>query len=289
MSKISARDRRLIRFLARDGRTYFGDAILPQGTTDVAKAQRARVIEGNIFGAYQVTNQEREIRRLLCPLEINQVGTVRCLGLNYAKHARESDQPEPTYPVLFYKPVTALNGPADSIPVPTMAQEATGLDYECELVIVIGKRCYEVPEAEALDYVLGYSVGNDVSHRDWQIRRGGTQWSHGKSFDGWAPFGPAIVTPDVVENPQGLKLWTKVNGLTVQNGNTSDMIFDVKKIISLLSRGVTLLPGDVIFTGTPHGVAMGRKPSVWLRHGDIIEVGLENVGTCTNYTEFASS
>ncbi|EGR47648.1 uncharacterized protein TRIREDRAFT_108482 [Trichoderma reesei QM6a] len=293
---MSGRFTRLIRFLAKDGRTYYGDAILPQGVTDVAKVQRARIIEGDIFGRYHVTDQEVGVRLLLSPLSQSQVKTVRCLGLNYAKHAKESNLPEPKYPVLFYKPVTALSGPLDPIPVPLMAQEDTGLDYECELVIVIGKRCSDVTEAEALDYVLGYSVGNDVSHRDWQIKNGGGQWSHGKGFDGWAPFGPAIVTGEVVRDPQNLRIWTKLNGQTVQciikltretkNGTTADQIFGVRKTISLLSRGVTLMPGDVIFTGTPEGVGMGRKPQVWLKDGDVVEVGLENVGTCTNKVEF---
>ncbi|KAH6604686.1 hypothetical protein Trco_006393 [Trichoderma cornu-damae] len=286
---MSGRFTRLIRFLAKDGRTYYGDAILPQGVSDVAKAQRARIVEGDIFGKYNVTDQEVGVRLLLSPLAQSHVRTVRCLGLNYSRHAKESNMPEPKYPVLFYKPTTALSGPVDPIPVHPMAQEGTGLDYECELVVVMGKRCSDVSEAEALDYVLGYSVGNDVSHRDWQLKHGGSQWSLGKAFDGWAPFGPAIVTGDLIKDPQNLKLWTKVNGQTVQgrqNGNTADMIFGVRQMISFLSRGVTLMPGDVIFTGTPEGVGMGRKPQLWLKDGDVVEVGLENVGTCTNKVEF---
>jgi 2-keto-4-pentenoate hydratase/2-oxohepta-3-ene-1,7-dioic acid hydratase in catechol pathway len=184
--------------------------------SDIAKAQRARIIEGDIFGKYHVTDEEVGVRLLLSPLAQSQVKTVRCLGLNYAKHAKESNMPEPRYPVLFYKPTTSLSGPIDPIPVHPMAQEGTGLDYECELVVVIGKRCSDVSEADALNYVLGYSVGNDVSHRDWQIKHGGSQWSLGKAFDGWAPFGPAIVTGDVIKDPQALKIWTKLNGKTVQ-------------------------------------------------------------------------
>lgn len=254
--------------------------------SDIAKAQRARIIEGDIFGKYHVTDEEVGVRLLLSPLAQSQVKTVRCLGLNYAKHAKESNMPEPKYPVLFYKPITSLSGPVDPIPVHAMAQEGTGLDYECELVVVIGKRCSDVSEADALNYVLGYSVGNDVSHRDWQIKHGGSQWSLGKAFDGWAPFGPAIVTGDAIKDPQALNIWTKLNGQTVQNGNTSDMIFGVRQMISFLSRGVTLMPGDVIFTGTPEGVGMGRKPQLWLKDGDVVEVGLEGVGTCTNKVEF---
>lgn len=156
------------------------------------------------------------MRRLLSPLEPSQVGTVRCLGLNYALHAKETNNPEPKYPVLFFKPATALSGPVDPIPVPAMAQEADGLDYECELVIVIGKRCSNVSESEALSSVLGYAVGNDVSHREWQIKRGGGQWSLGKGFDGWAPYGPGIVSSSLIKDPQALTIWTRVNGEVVQ-------------------------------------------------------------------------
>ncbi|KJZ76579.1 hypothetical protein HIM_03915 [Hirsutella minnesotensis 3608] len=278
---------RLVRFLARDGRIYYGDAILPGGTSDIARSARARIINGDVFGKHHVTDQVVDIRMLLSPLAPSHVGTVRCLGLNYADHAKETNMPEPKFPILFYKPRTSVSGPTDSIPVHAMAQEGAGLDYEAELVVVMGKRCTDVPESEALNYVLGYAVGNDVSHRDWQIKHGGSQWSLGKSFDGWAPFGPGIVSGEVIKDPQQLKIWTKVNGETMQNGTTADMIFGVKKTISFLSRGVTLMPGDLIFTGTPAGVALGRKQPIWLKDGDVVEVGLEQIGTCTNKIDFA--
>lgn len=131
-----------------------------------------------------------------------------------------------------------------------IAQQGTGLDYECELVVVIGRACADVPEERALDYVLGYAVGNDVSHREWQLRRGGGQWSLGKGFDGWAPFGPAIVTPALIPDPQALRIATRLNGSLMQESSTADMIFSVKKTIAFLSQGTTLLPGDLIFTGT---------------------------------------
>ncbi|KFA64204.1 hypothetical protein S40285_00821 [Stachybotrys chlorohalonatus IBT 40285] len=277
---------RLVRFLAKDGLTYYGDAILPRGVSDIAKAQAARVIKGDIFGKHEVTDQVAHIRLLLSPLAPTDVGTLRCLGLNYALHAQESGLPEPKYPVLFYKPSTAASGPTDPIPVPLMAQQGTGLDYECELVVVIGKPCSNVTEADALDYVLGYAVGNDVSHRDWQIKHGGGQWSLGKGFDGWAPFGPGIVSTSLIQDPQSLRIWTKLNGKTVQDGTTSDQIFKVRQMLAFLSQGVTLLPGDLIFTGTPSGVGMGRKPPLWLQDGDVVEVGLDQVGTCTNKVEF---
>lgn len=187
---------------------------------------------------------------LLAPLARRDIPSVRGLGLNYAQHAKESGAPEPKYPILFFKPLTAISGPKDEIPVPALVQRDQGLDYECELVIVIGKEARDVSESEALDYVLGYAIGNDVSHRDWQLKRGGGQWALGKSFDGWAPFGPGIVTSNVIRDPNTLRISTKLNGQTVQDSSTKDMIFNVATTVSFLSKGTTLLPGDLIFTGT---------------------------------------
>ncbi|KAK4239086.1 Fumarylacetoacetase-like protein [Achaetomium macrosporum] len=278
---------RLVRFLARDGCTYYGDAILPRGVTDISKARQARIVKGDIFGKHDVTDQVADIRMLLAPLAPEDVRTVRCLGLNYAAHAKESKMPIPQYPVVFYKPATSLSGPTDPIPIHPLAQQGTGLDYECELVAVIGRACSDVPEAQALDYVLGYAVGNDVSHRDWQLKLGGGQWSLGKGFDGWAPFGPGIVSRELLPDPQTLAIKTRLNGRVMQESTTADMIFSVRKTIAFLSQGTTLLPGDVIFTGTPQGVGMGRNPQVWLKDGDVVEVELEGVGTCTNTVEFS--
>ncbi|KAJ9294763.1 hypothetical protein DTO271G3_6683 [Paecilomyces variotii] len=277
---------RLVRFLAKDGHIYYGDAILPSGTTDIAQTTKARVIQGDIFGQHFVTDRVAEVKTLLAPLARDDVKTVRCLGLNYEQHAKESNMPAPKYPVVFFKPVTSLSGPTDEIPVGPMAQEVEGVDYECELVIVIGKEAKNVSEAEALDYVLGYAVGDDVSHREWQIKRGGGQWALGKGFDGWAPWGPGIVSSDIIRNPNNLRISTKLNGKTVQDSTTKDMIFGVAKTVSFLSRDTTLVPGDIIFTGTPQGVGMGRKPQLWLKDGDVVEVALEGVGSCTNKVVF---
>ncbi|KAL4940801.1 hypothetical protein BDV06DRAFT_213187 [Aspergillus oleicola] len=277
---------RLIRFLAKDGHVYYGDAVLSAGVSDIAKATKARVISGDIFGQHRVTDQIAEVKLLLAPLARRDIKTVRCLGLNYEQHAKESNLPIPKYPVLFYKPVTSIAGPTDDIPVPTLAQEGEGLDYECELVIVIGKEAKEVPESKALDYVLGYSVGNDVSHRDWQLKRGGGQWGLGKGFNGWAPFGPGIVSSELIRNPNALNISTKLNGREVQASSTKDMIFNVAQTVSFLSKGTTLLPGDLIFTGTPQGVGMGRKPALWLKDNDEVEVSLEGVGSCVNKVVF---
>ncbi|KAJ6155045.1 hypothetical protein N7470_005611 [Penicillium chermesinum] len=256
---------RLVRFLAKDGQIYYGDALLPSGVSDISKATQAKVIQGDIFGDHKVTEQVADIRLLLAPLARQDIAAVRCLGLNYAQHAKESGNPIPKYPVLFFKPVTSISGPTDDIPIAPLALEGEGLDYECELVIVIGKEARDVPESKALEYVLGYAVGNDVSHREWQIKRGGGQWGLGKTFDGWAPFGP---------------------GITVQSSSTKDMIFGVAKTVSFLSQGTTLLPGDLIFTGTPEGVGMGRTPNLWLKDGDQVEVSLEGVGSCVNKVVF---
>jgi 2-keto-4-pentenoate hydratase/2-oxohepta-3-ene-1,7-dioic acid hydratase in catechol pathway len=194
--------------------------------------------------------------------------------------------PLPKYPVLFYKPTTAATGPTAPIPIPLLAQDSEGLDYECELVAIIGKSGRNITESAALSHILGYAVGNDISHRDWQLHRGGGQWSLGKGFDGWAPFGPGIVTTDLIPDPQNLDIYTKLNGKEMQHSRTSDMIFGVARTVSFLSQGVTLREGDVIFTGTPEGVGMGRNPKVWLRDGDVVEVGLEGVGSCVNRVEF---
>ncbi|KAL7269717.1 hypothetical protein RUND412_007605 [Rhizina undulata] len=280
---------RLIRFIAADGKAYYGDAIVPPGVKDVGKITKARVIEGDIFAAYKVTDKVLYVRKLLSPIAEKDVRTVRCLGLNYAQHAAESNMPIPKFPVLFYKPVTSLAGPSDPIPVPPIAQDGLGLDYECELVAIIGKEARDVPEDKALDYVLGYTVGNDVSHREWQLKKGGGQWSLGKGFDGWAPIGPSIVSSKVIRDPQTLRISTKVNGKTVQDSSTADMIFSVAKTIAFLSQGTTLLPGDILFSGTPQGVGMGRKPQAWLKDGDVVEVALENVGSITNKVVFEKS
>ncbi|GAB7345230.1 hypothetical protein MBLNU457_3604t1 [Dothideomycetes sp. NU457] len=273
---------RLIRFLAKDGKVYYGDAI----GSDLTHVAQARVIQGRPFGKHEVTDQIKDVRLLLSPLAREDIQTVRCLGLNYEQHAHETNMPIPKHPILFYKPITAVAGPFDSIPISQAAQDYPGLDYECELVAVIGKEGSNIPESQALSYVAGYCVGNDVSHREWQLKLGGGQWALGKGFDGWAPMGPGIVSSKIIQDPQSLRIFTKVNGKIVQDNNTRDQIFGVAKAISALSEGTTLLPGDLIFTGTPQGVAAGKKPPAWLKDGDIVEVGLEGVGSCINKVEF---
>ena len=198
-----------------------------------------------------------------------------CIGLNYAKHAAESGMAVPTEPVVFFKSTTALCGPYDEVVIPRNSEKT---DWEVELAVIIGKKASYVNEEDAMDYVAGYALHNDYSERAFQLERGG-QWVKGKSNDTFAPLGPVMVTKDEVPNPQNLRLWLSVNGKMLQDSNTNDMIFDVKHIVYYLSQFMTLLPGDVISTGTPFGVGLGFKPPRYLKAGDVVELGIDNLGT----------
>ncbi|MBI3525515.1 MAG: fumarylacetoacetate hydrolase family protein [Betaproteobacteria bacterium] len=196
------------------------------------------------------------------------------IGLNYRDHAEEAGMPIPAEPILFMKATTCINGPSDPILLPPGSLKT---DWEVELGIVIGSETRHVPEAQALDHVAGYCVINDVSERAYQLERGG-QWDKGKGCDSFGPIGPWLVTRDEVPDPQNLRLWLEVNGQRMQDGNTSKMIFGCAEIVSYLSRFLTLLPGDVIATGTPPGVGMGMKPPRFLRAGDQLRLGIEGLG-----------
>ncbi|MCD2421365.1 fumarylacetoacetate hydrolase family protein [Niabella pedocola] len=199
-----------------------------------------------------------------------------CIGLNYALHAKETNAPVPKEPVVFFKSTTALCGPFDDVIIP---KNSVKTDWEVELAVVIGKKASYVDEAAALDYVAGYALHNDYSEREFQIERGG-QWVKGKSCDTFAPLGPFMATSDEIANPNDLKLWLKVNGTMMQDSTTSDFIFNIQQVISHLSQFMTLLPGDVISTGTPAGVGLGQKPEPWyLKPGDVVELGIEGLGT----------
>jgi 2-keto-4-pentenoate hydratase/2-oxohepta-3-ene-1,7-dioic acid hydratase in catechol pathway len=197
-----------------------------------------------------------------------------CIGLNYAKHAEETNAPIPKEPIIFFKSTTALCGPYDNVIIP---KNSVKTDWEVELAIVIGKKASYVTEEEAMDYVAGYALHNDYSEREFQIERGG-QWVKGKSCDTFAPLGPFMATKDEIENPNNLPLWLTVNGEKLQNSNTNDMIFKVPFLIHYLSQFMTLLPGDVISTGTPFGVGLGFKPPRYLKAGDIVELGIDGLG-----------
>lgn len=198
-----------------------------------------------------------------------------CIGLNYRKHAEETGAKIPTEPIIFFKSTTALCGANDDLVIPKNSQKT---DWEVELAVVIGKRTSYVSEAEAMDYVLGYALHNDYSEREFQLEKGG-QWVKGKSCDTFAPLGTFLATKDEIPNPNDLPMWLKLNGKTVQDSNTSDMIFHVPFLISYLSQFMTLLAGDIISTGTPQGVGLGMNPPLYLKAGDVVELGIEGLGT----------
>jgi 2-keto-4-pentenoate hydratase/2-oxohepta-3-ene-1,7-dioic acid hydratase in catechol pathway len=198
-----------------------------------------------------------------------------CIGLNYADHAKESGMLPPSEPVVFFKSTTAWCGPNDNLEIPI---GSTKTDWEVELAVVIGKTAKRVSKPDALSYVAGYALHNDYSEREWQLEGTG-QWVKGKSADTFAPFGPFLATPDELSDIDQLRLWLKVNGELKQNGSTSNLLFDIPHIVSFVSRFMTLLPGDVISTGTPAGVGFGFKPPQYLRPGDRIELGIDGLGT----------
>ena len=197
-----------------------------------------------------------------------------CVGLNFSKHAFESNMPLPKEPILFFKSTTALTGPNDDLIIP---KKSVKTDWEVELAVVIGKKTSYVEEKEAMEYVAGFCLHNDYSEREFQLERNG-QWVKGKSCDTFAPMGPYLVTKDEVTDFNNLHMWLKVNGKTLQDGNTDDMIFQVPTLVSYISQFMTLLPGDVISTGTPAGVGLGFNPPVYIKPGDVIELGIEGLG-----------
>ncbi len=260
---------RIIRYQDTSGSIHHA-SLLPDGS--------ARRIEGDIFGDLRVTNESVTPHKLLAPLVPT---AIFCIGLNYRKHAAEGNVPVPERPVLFMKATTALQNPGDPIVLPRHMR-SDEVDYECELAVVIGKRCKNVRREQALDYVLGYTCANDVSARDWQIKWGGSQWCRGKTFDTFAPLGPCLVLKDEIPDPAALKIRTVLNGKMMQEGSCDDFIFDVPSVIAFLSGSTTLLPGTVILTGTPHGVGFARKPPVFLQPGDTVSIEIDQIGTLTN-------
>lgn len=260
---------RLIRFLDPTHQTRQG-ALQPDGS--------ALRIEGDLFGSYRVTDEKLAVAKLLAPVV---PVAIFCIGVNYRKHAEETKAKIPEFPVLFMKNPAALQNPGDPVLLPRRLR-SDQVDYECELAVVIGKKAKNVARENALDYVLGYTVGNDVSARDWQRHWGGTQWCRGKTFDTFCPIGPALVTPDEVGDPNKLQLTLTLNGQVMQDANTSDMIFDVPALIAFLSGSTTLLPGTLIMTGTPSGVGLGRTPHVWLQPGDRMVARIDKLGELAN-------
>ncbi|MGC4094009.1 MAG: fumarylacetoacetate hydrolase family protein [Polyangiaceae bacterium] len=260
---------KIIRYLSSDGETYYGSE---QGDGSALR------IEGSIFGSYQVTALREQPHKLLAPVAASLfIG----IGLNYRRHAEETNAKIPEYPIVFMKGPNALQNPGDPIVLPGHLASHE-VDYECELAVVIGKAARNVSRERALSHVLGYCAANDVSARDWQIKMNSGQWCRGKTFDTFAPLGPRLVTTDEIEDPNDLRIATILNGERVQDSNTRDMIFDVPRLIEFLSGSTTLVPGTVILTGTPSGVGMAKKPPRWLAPGDEVVVEIERIGRLVN-------
>ncbi len=259
---------KILRFADTNGVAHWG---IPVDET----LARAEVLDGAPYAGGKATGATRGVAKLLAPVD---PPNLLCIGLNYRRHAEESGMALPERPLLFMKATSTVCAHGDAIVLPNMSDEN---DYECELAVVIGKPAREVDEADALDHVFGYTVANDVSSRDWQLRLD-KQWIRGKSFDTFAPLGPVLVTSDEIPDPQTLAIATRINGETLQSSNTADMIFTVRQIVSYLSRSMTLLPGTVILTGTPEGVGMGRTPKRWLVPGDVCEIEIAGIGTLRN-------
>jgi 2-keto-4-pentenoate hydratase/2-oxohepta-3-ene-1,7-dioic acid hydratase in catechol pathway len=260
---------KIIRYRDSAGATHYGRR------HDDGRATR---IEGDILRDYHDTGQAADAAKILAPVVPRDI---ICIGLNYRKHAEEGKQAIPEQPVVFMKNLGSVQNPDDPIVLPRRLR-SDAVDYECELAVVIGEPCLNVPKSEAYRHVLGYTCANDVSARDWQLKWGGGQWCRGKTFATFCPLGPCLVTSDEIVDPNSLAIKTILNGQVMQDWTTSDMIFDVPTLIEFLSGSTLLLPGTVILTGTPHGVGGARKPPVYLKGGDIVTIEIEGIGALTN-------
>jgi 2-keto-4-pentenoate hydratase/2-oxohepta-3-ene-1,7-dioic acid hydratase in catechol pathway len=237
----------------------------------------AKIIEGDILGDYKITSREAQIKKLLPPIiPVN----ILALGINYKKHGDETAMSYPDQPILFLKATTSIVGHEGPIVLPAAGPDS--VDYEAELAVVMGKKAKNVSPDKAMDYVMGYTCANDVSARDWQFDKQKGQWARGKSFDTFCPLGPWIVTKEDIDDPNNIGIRCIINGQTVQEAKTSEMIFNVQNIVSNLSRSITLLPGTVILTGTPDGVGFTRQPPLFLKAGDLVSVEIEKIGILTN-------
>ncbi len=267
----------IVRFIDEKGQDCYGHNY---------RDGRAMRLTGDLLTGLKETGETVNVKKILAPLIPS---AILAIGLNYHQHAEETGSKIPKYPVLFMKNPGSLTNPADPILLHPSCMEPPEVDYEVELAVIIGKTAKDVPAAEAFDYVLGYTVANDVSARRWQGGRGSGQWVRGKSFDTFCPLGPELVTVDELADPQNLRLTCVLNGQVMQDANTSDMIFPVAELISFLSTGTTLLAGTVILTGTPSGVGFTRKPSVFLMPGDTVDMTVQDIGTLSNPVELYNS
>lgn len=244
-------------------------AILALGPDGIRRASEAT--------AKAATAIDPASAKLLPPIPDPQ--KIVCIGLNYRDHAEETNSPIPTEPILFAKFPNTLIAHGEPILLPAESQQ---VDYEAELVIVVGRGGRRIPKDQAMEHVGGYMPGHDVSARDWQLNKPGKQWIAGKTFDAFAPTGPELTTADAIPDPQALGIRLRLNGETMQDSSTAQLIFPVADLIAYLSTIMTLAPGDLIFTGTPPGVGMARKPPVWLKPGDVVEVEIDGLGTLRN-------
>jgi 2-keto-4-pentenoate hydratase/2-oxohepta-3-ene-1,7-dioic acid hydratase in catechol pathway len=262
---------KIARILLPDGLIHYALPIDDAGTT-------MELLTGDPFQGVHLTGERVSGFTLLAPIV---PAAILCVGLNYRRHAEEMKARIPQWPVLFLKNPSALQDPGAPVRIPRNLV-STQVDYEGELAIVLGRECRNATRENALSHVLGYTCANDISARDWQKDRGGSQWCRGKSFDTFCPLGPWIATPESIPDPNTLLLTTRVNGEVLQDSSTADMIFDVADLIVFLSGDTTLPPGTVILTGTPEGVGMGRDPQRWLHPGDTVSVTIGRIGTLFN-------
>ena len=260
---------KIVRYQTTTGQTAYGRLHADGRTTRLS---------GEILGELTDTGEPAAVAKLLAPIEPRDI---ICIGLNYRKHAAEGNQPIPEWPVVFMKNSGTLQHPDDPIVLPRQLK-SDAVDYECELAVVIARECQNVSRADALDYVLGYTCANDVSARDWQMKYGGSQWCRGKTFATFCPLGPCLTTVDEIPDPNSLGIRTVLNGQTMQDWNTNDMIFDVPTLIEFLSGSTRLAAGTVILTGTPHGVGGARNPPVYLQPGDTVTIEIDGIGKLTN-------
>lgn len=262
---------RIVRFLDARGNECTGQRV---------DATSARRIDGDLFGEFEVTSERLAIAKLLAPVEPR---AILCIGLNYRQHAAETGASIPDYPVLFFKAPGTLQHPGDPILIPRV--EPVEVDYECELAFVIGRRGKNIAAADALSYIVGYTCANDVSGRRWQKTLNGKQWCRGKSFDTFCPLGPDLVTTDEIGDGSGLRIRTELNGQSMQDSTTSDMIFGVAALVAFLSESTTLMPGMVVMTGTPQGVGFARTPPIFLKAGDRVAIEIDRIGRLENPVE----
>lgn len=285
---------RLVRYVsASDGTVKYGQPILDSPDVDVAAlAEEGKlevlVAEGENPLAALPGSQKDQVKSLLGPFRVEDVPIIRCIGLNYKTHIKETGRPLPTCPTVFTKPAPAITDHDSPIPIPKIAQEQC--DYEGELTILIGKDAYDVSPEDALNYVAAYTVGNDISARDWQREPGKAgvvpQWSFSKSFDKYAPVGPVLVSSAVLGAADKQELQTIVNGEVRQKGNTSDLCHGVRDLVAFCSQGQTLQKGSLIMTGTPGGVGLFMKPPTFLKDGDVVEVEISGIGRLRNTIKF---